>query len=241
MATIYTKPTTVGNENCIILDYRQGLRYPFNIGDWNRIRCSMVWSYTAGNNNDNMDGFGPALVTPNNVEDRFFFGLKKYSLKFPQADDSEYFLGLSNSGVSSFINFPVSAFGTGTEHGTIMNLGVRHPNETFSGTTLSYSQCEVYQFDDTSNFAAIICFDLTLINKGLSNQKINLKYAKQSITDTSKSNIESIMGSASYTDYGDLDFNYNGVAYDSPNSFFIYTPYGNIRTRLFSLDVIHVS
>ena len=241
MAYIFRKSTTVGNEQCLIQDYREGFRYPFKLLDWSHIKVGMVWSYTAATDNTNMDGYGQGFITTNTIEDRMFFGLKKYSLKFPEADPSEYFLGLSSSGTTSTIDFPVSAFSTNNSHGQVMHMGVRHSDGTFSGSTPSYSQCGVTQFDDTSQFAALLAFDLTVLNKGQSNQKITFKWAKQDITDTSKSNVESVMNSLTYTNVGDLDFNLNGVPYDLPDTFFMYLPFGNVRLRVFALDIVRIS
>ncbi len=241
MAYIFTKSTIVGNENGLIQDYREGFRYPFKIADWTRAKVAIGWSYTASQDNSDLDGYGAASITTNTAQDRMFFGLKKYNENFPEDNDSEYFVGLSSSGPTSSIQFPQSAFSTATTHGETMHMGVRHPDGTFSGSTPVYNHCSVDAFDTGTNFIGLLCLDLTILNKGQSNQKITFKYSNQTITDTSKANIESVMNAASYTNVGDLDFNFNGMAYDLPDTFFMYLPFGNIRMRVFALDIVRVS
>lgn len=247
MAEIYTKSTTVGNENCVITDYREALVYPFKIQDWNRIKVALVWSYTASSGNDNMDGYGTTQISINGEKDKMYFGLKKYSGKFPFTDISEYFVGIASHGTYSDIAFPQTVFDERNPHGQLITLGVHHADgvttegETRTENNPTFGLMSASGFSGAGNFAGIICLDLTISNKGLSNQQISFKYAKSTITDTSKANVESVVNSLTYTDVGLLNFNLNGVSYSLPDCFFMYLPFGNLRLRTFALDVFRVS
>jgi hypothetical protein len=246
MPEIYSKSTTVGNEKCLILNYRKALKLPFKIQDWNRIKVALVWSYTASGGNDNLDGYGSVSITSNTPQDHMYFGLKKYSEEFPRTGGQEYLVGVASHGASSSIYLPISQFDGRNPHGELVTLGVHHSDGTTEGeqhTTdnPSFGLMSPAGFDDASGFAGIVCLDLTLINKGLSNQQINFKYRQTTLTDTSKANVESIVNSGTYTNVGDLNFNLNGVPYDLPNCFFMYLPFGNLRLRVFALDVFRVS
>jgi hypothetical protein len=246
MAEIANKTTTVRTEKCLILDYREGFRYPFKLQDWNRIKVALVWSYTASGSNDNLDGYGTPLITANTAEDYMYFGLKKYSNKFPRTGGQEYLVGVASHGANSSIGFPTSQFDGRNVHGEFVTLGVHHADGTTEGelhtsVNPSFGLLPAAGFDDTSLFAGIVCLDLTLLNKGQSNQQINFKYRQTTLTDMSKSNIESLINSGTYTDVGDLNFNLNGVPYDLPDSFFMYLPFGNLRLRVFAIEAIRVS
>jgi hypothetical protein len=249
MGHIFTKSTTVGNEKALVLDVREGFRYPFKIEDWTRMKFAMCWSYTGtSTDNTNMDGYGDAQITANSPRDRFYIGVKKYSTKFPGEDDSEYLLGVSSSGAFSYIGFPVAFFNPAVSHGEYTDVGVKHPDGTYAGEHKWYGSVGAFSgpnspaFDDTSDFGIRAAFDVTIINKGQANQQISVKYAKDNLlTNTSRTSLENYINTATYTDLGTLDFNNASGPYTLPDSFFMYLPFGTARLRVFALQAIRIS
>lgn len=247
MAHIFTKSTTEGNVKGLILDYREGLRYPFKIQDWNRMKFAIAWSYTGTGDNNNMDGYGAQNITANTPQDRYYFGVKKYSPNFPMENDREYFLGVSSAGAFSYIDFPVAFFNPTNNHGEYVDIGVRHPDGSYDGFQHYYGTNPLFagpgspDFDNTSGYGIIMAFDIEFVNKGQANQQMNVKYAKTTFTNASQVNMDSYINSATYTDLGPLDFNYNSVPYEAPDSFFMYLPFGAARLRVFGLRAIRIS
>ncbi len=127
--------------------------------------------------------------------------------------------------------------------------GLHHADGTFDGD--SSSGAIIFptgspSYDNPTDHSTVILFDIEIGNKGLSNQTVTFKYALRTInilgdSDTSKTNIENLMNTASYTTVGTLDFHAGGVPYALPDCFFLYASPGSIRLRVFGLDVIRMS
>lgn len=247
MAIIYTKSTTAGPQNCVILDYRQSMYYPFKLKDWNHARFALVVSYTAATENSDLNNFGTQSITANQDKDRIFFGVKRYSQNYPGAESGEYFCGFKTFGAYSSISFPDVFFGGKNVHGESCTIGVSHSDGSHQGHDFDLSDlnsfvlCAPDEFDNTSTYSALLCFDMEIVNKGQSNQQVKFKWAKQSMTDISQISVENAINGATYNDLGTLDFNFNGVPYDLPDSFFAYLPLGAVRLRVFGLDAIYIS
>lgn len=95
MATIYEK---TANDNCLILDTREALVYPFDFGDdWSEIRIGAIVSVTT-NTGDNQVGVTEFFSAPTNTNDRMYFGLKDGSERLPH-DGGTSFIGMAGIGL----------------------------------------------------------------------------------------------------------------------------------------------
>lgn len=99
MATIYTHITGGGTgDNCLILDSKERLIYPFNVGDYSEIRFAMVFSYapiTGSNGVLTSESF--AVTSPSQA---YYFGLCNYNTgttAFPGQPGGFDFIGACNN------------------------------------------------------------------------------------------------------------------------------------------------
>ncbi len=253
MAEIYTKSTTVGNENCVILEPRQALIYPFGptIGsNWTKIRICMMMSHTSlSAGNANMDGFGSPSIVANNVRDRLYYGVKKIGSDFP-AEVNQPFLGFRSYGANTSIDFPQTIFDQRNTYGSLIYLGVHHPNGNVEGKLYDPGPNQAYGLvfppssnDDLSGFAGAPVIAFEVINKGESNQKIIIRHGQTQITNSSQAGLrQHILNSDLNTSgLGTYNFNASGSPYDLPDSFFIYNPISTVRIRVFGLAVVKES
>lgn len=244
MGLIYTKSTTAGNKNCVILDPEEALIYPFGFSDWTKIRVSMMLSYTSSSaSNANMDSFGTQSIAASNERQRMFYGVKKLGSNFP-AENNEPFVGLKTYGATTEVGFPTSGFDHRNPH-ALSYIGVHHPNGSVDGFKFDpvINQAfglvgPVNLMSSTSLYAGLIHMYLEVVNKGQSNQQLIVRYYKEQNTNSSLQSIRNDMISAQLSDGMTIEFNDSGAPYELPDSFFIYNPIPTIRTRVFSVAAI---
>jgi hypothetical protein len=247
MAVIYPKPTTVGTENCVILQPKESLIYPMGIGsDWTKIRVGICISYTSpSNENASMDGYGTAQLSSATTEkDRLHYGLKRVAPAFPR-EANDVFVGLKSYGSSTYIGFPASFIDHRNPHGPITYVGVHHPNGSVDGKAYDDSLNEAYgivtpssQNNQTSVFTGLIIWYFEVVNKGQANQQLLVRQAQVQITNTSQASLRNTMIGTSLTTLGTYPFNASGVPYSVPDSFFVYNPITSVRTRVFGFAAI---
>ena len=88
MATIYQKIS--GVDQCLILDSREALLYPFDVGEWNEIKIAAMISLV-GNSGDNTPAVGEYIAPTSNSKDKIFFGIKDGSNFMPYSSGSTFF------------------------------------------------------------------------------------------------------------------------------------------------------
>ncbi len=243
MAVIYTKTVSGGTANCVIANPRQAVIYPFDVGDWTKIKIGMALSFTqAVNPNADLEN-QTKNITASNARDRIYYGVKPYSLNFPE-ENNEPFVGYRTYGSNSFITFPPMFLDHRNEHGTIGYVGMHHPNGSVEGKAYDPGLNQAYglspsaSFDELSGYGAIIVMQLQILNKGQNNQKIHVRESRTGFTTTSQATIKSLMSTMNLSVQGTFNYNQSGTPYDLPNSFFIYLPFTDLRLRVFSLGVI---
>lgn len=109
MATIFAIDT---GKNSLVLNPREALSYPFNVGNWTELRIGMLYTMVAGTSFNLV--YGPETVVNNSISNRFFYGIKNSSnLDFP-GNSGVSFIGLSNlsSAASIACNNADTTFGT---------------------------------------------------------------------------------------------------------------------------------
>lgn len=98
MATIYLHPTGGGTgDNCLILDSRERLIYPFNIGNYSEIRFGIIFSYApvSGSNGE----VTQETFTVKSPTQAMYIGYCNYNtgtLSFPGQSNGYDFIGMSS-------------------------------------------------------------------------------------------------------------------------------------------------
>jgi hypothetical protein len=256
MAKIYDKPLSVGEDRTLILNSREALLYPFPFKDWNIIRIGAWVSFT-NVSSDNVDigtAFGTNVfsVLVSHISDRLMWGVKPNSSNFP-VEDNQPFLGLFSAGTQSDISMGYSAFpGSITLGGPSpaqMNYGTIHSNNTMGPASSGIIAGAVVgnppanTMGDTSQFCFFFGLVLSINNKGLTNQTVNISssFATLNTSDTGDASLKDAMLNATYTDMGMADWNLSGTPYVLPDSLFFYMPFSNVRLRLHNMGVLRVS
>jgi hypothetical protein len=229
MATIFQKLPASG-EQCLILEPKEGLYYPFSIGDWSELRLSMAISFTSVSDNN-------SFIT----EERTYSGL---------SPSSSMYIGLF-SGVNgalpfqnqtSFIGFgnPTGLFvamsktpgggGQPTVPGVVINstqVGA-NPDNTFSPLMGGFSS--VGQFFNYSShgqgYWGTSNFTFSLSNGTLSNPPIFTVISGETNFSTIQTMRFSVVNKGSLGQSFNLGWNNNG-----PSSVFTDTSISNLKIR----------
>lgn len=249
MAVIYPKQTTYGTKNALVLNPREALIYPFDIGnDWTRIRYGFVLAGTPTGDpqyNGNMGNTStPYNVAVDDAYTKYYLGLKREGTGFATTD-GDYFIGLSSS---------PDTMDTWMLNGSLWNraaFGINYKNGLFSGISTYNAN---FQYGNNiiptgnSAFASFYSFELKVKDKGLPTQSmefrgINTNGWYGAITDTSKDNLYNLMLSTSYVGYdsyhtGSFDFHTSNVPYELPNAFFFYVPHSNAHLKIYNVAVV---
>lgn len=241
MAVIYTKPTSFGNENALILSPREALSYPFPFSDWTKARACMAIGYTTVNDpNDNMDGKGDFILSPPvNERDRLMYGVKPMSGKFP-SENNEAFVGLKTYNGRTYISFPQTIFDQRNIHGEDVYIGVHLPTKANEAKIMPGFGVisPPTQNNLTSNFCGYLTLYMEIINKGTANQQMLVRFGQSQGTDTSMQGLFSRANAANLTTMGTFVYNESGVPFPVPNSFFLYNPIAGLSLRVFGLIAI---
>jgi len=247
MAVIYEKASSFQNpRRMLVLDPREGCTYPFEIADWTVLRVGICLSWVRDTETNN------ELIYPEGAtrqlldkKDSVFVGVKRNTGKFV-LDDNDYFLGhfagtAFDSGDTIHTNFAFGGTsGADTQFVSNVTFGMLHPNGTREvipsppNVHLNFTS----RTDLTPGSAGHYMFRFEIMNKGQSNQYVNVRSAQASVTDTRASVLQAQMMSASHNDRGTFNFNLDGAPYELPNCFFLYFPFSTIKLRVHALNVI---
>lgn len=238
MATIFQKTPT---GQCLVLDAREGLTYPFNLGDWNEIRVGVELSMVTINSGN---GFNTPYYTEtasaNAMTNSFFMGFRDTGSLFPNPVSGMYI------GFVPRNNFPVNVTTSDVRISRTTNgnlpMGYISGGTSFVTTVDNDSRC-VYigsqaAVTGTTAYAARHGFQVTLVNKGTTGQQVQLNTFNNgaSYVTPNPSGLRSFMsamtnvisGSYFYLTAGGPSGG-QGAALDFPNAFFLYNPFlGNM-------------
>lgn len=231
MAKIYAKPIATGTDKCLILDPREAIIYPFNIGDWTEARLGFFVSmcHTIGDNTNAVN----ESVNADNPSNAWAIGLKNNDTNLPISSGAKFW-GICPSTVTS-IN--VSATNASGAHRTIVADG-----STIIGTSASFHG-NMYLNPGatlTSGFAYFLGLKFNITNKGLATQTVGMQYDSKATTysDTSISALRArLVGFAPDSASGSsgLAWNTGTEAKAIPDTIFMRFPFANNRIRIHSL------
>lgn len=255
MAYLFDKPINPpvsGFDRTLILQTREALVYPMPYEDWNTMRIGFLHSSTSDSTDDNIPYPRSTTFSMNvidNIRDRFYFGLKDNDSNFP-AQNQTPFIGQFNSGSQTqyFLDgtstaCPVMGLGyTQPDSLQYSEYGTIHKNGAFecvSGPRFDMgNKCDT---NNVTNYGVFYIMNFTVLNKGLSNQQINIKTSTtEAVAKMTDVQIKNLMVGASFTDRGTYNYNLAGTPYKLPTSIFMYQPMSMWRLRVHQIAAIKI-
>lgn len=241
MALIYQKTTDLGNKNCLVLSQREGLVYPFQLGDWTEAKFGMFLSFVA-EPTENTDLEDPVSKSLDGVEDNFYFGVKTKTTKTFPAESSDVFVGAFSDYINeTTTDIDFNGLSPYTQRLLNAMLGVINSNGTVE-SDIDDIESEGRP-SDTEEFALFLGFHIKILNKGLTNQQIELKVLVDgSQTDVSVETLYTKLTNGTFNfATGTYGFAASSVPYSLPKAFFIYSPWATVRTRVHNLGAIRIN
>ncbi len=245
MALIYQK---FGADQLLLLDSREALVYPFNVGNWSEIRCAVAVSFTDTSGNNNIP---PTTTIPtNSPKNAFHFGLKNSGQQFILGANCSFWgystLGkAAGSNATCFVNN-----GGGSTAITVQDDAAGYYIFTNNTTCFASGQNGGVGFQTaqplssqtgTTNFAVIN--GLKFILNG---NTYNGTFFSDNANNQAGTNVVDITGmrlaaaSLGHNAGGGTGFwtsngTITGTALPAPNALFIYMPFFDIRMRIHAL------
>ncbi len=239
MPKIYVKNTTLGNEKSIILDTREGLIYPLQFKNWNRVKVAMYYSLVPNSGDDNQSIVGGATETLqiHDVRDRFFLGLKSTQSVAMPGEDGEYFWGNFGGTTTNDVT-PTSSRMSNIGPGTIYPTSTRQIQGNIQSLTPNASV--------TSSFGSYMGVEMNLNTTQPANETFKpgdvpiefLYRVNTAITNVSKEALRSETLTNSFSTISAKDA-VNGSS--RPQALFVYWPFLNYRIRIHSIGAFQVS
>jgi hypothetical protein len=245
MALIYSKVTTNTPDQSLILNSREALTYPFDVGNYQEIRMGMFFSFvsTGGPNTP----YTYETIAPTSVKNRIYIGFKDSSSNFPTTSGSS-FIGFSNIlapqslGIWSTVLDPDDLSIRTVTSGAYITAGM-YSFSGFNGNQVSSGNSPLYisqpmrmptssEVSETTNFAGFFATKLIISGDTFRyNQIYNSSLTRYSNTDIGNLRIlmSGFMGES---------INFTGAFTGAkPNSAFIYTPFNSNVIRIHNLCV----
>ncbi len=233
MATIYTKTTTLGTEKNLILDGREALVYPFNIGSWTDARLSFFISITTAG--DSNAAVVTETVIQNNAANSFCVGLKTNNATLPRLSGTNFWgLGPSSAGGGSTNTTTGSLNVNSTGHFTVVkDTTITQSANALTANSLGGSGSA------TSLFCTMMSMRFTIADLGGATQTIagNVTWPSVAYTDTSLTSLRAAAnavaaGTPALTATAWHDA---GVPRAIPDAIFFRHPFSSNRFRIHSL------
>jgi len=239
MATIFPKVNTIlGFDNTLVLDHREALLYPFDVGnDWREIRVGMFVSIV-GSTGDNSTYNDESVANTSNLN-RGYIGIKNNNTIFPGASGSNY-IGASNGlnqpvnilNANNFINFNGASVQIAADN--ITNTRAASA-DTYVGTRLVGTQL--------INYAAF--YGLRVWYNPANNimSGVMIHHPNSYYTDTSITTLRVLTTSPPTqttpptTGYFTSDLTISGSPLSRPEAVFVYFPFFTDKFRIHSLLV----
>ena len=237
MATIFQKTTSLGLDNTLVLDSREALLYPFDLGnDWTEIRMGMFVSMTDSSSNNGK--YNDEGVNNNSFKNAAYFGLKDSSLTFPSLVGTS-FIGSSTrignnttiSNASNYLDF---------QGGSIRFL-VNDQIST-SNTNLPLYLGTSAIGTGASNFAGFFGFRIRYNESAKIISGSCFSTLNNYVTDTSTTQARVLIGqlpneTANITGYFTSNLTATGSAISRPSAAFVYFPFYLNKFRIHNICV----
>lgn len=245
MATIFQKTAT---DNCIVLDSRESLTYPFSLGNWSEIRLGIEMSIVAITGGYNTVGTDET-VGGTSQTNSFYFGFKNTGTLFPDTI-SGFFVGVIPNGVgANYTAAPGGLNGRLSQASTAdLNWGIQSGSTSRVGPLLDTSSRHIWAGGDSVANSTLYCsrqgLRVILISGNTTNQFLQLDTFNNSTTDYTPNitGLRSFMDLMANSSSGTYQFLTNGFVGGGaplpfPNAFFIYNPFISNQIRIHTLVV----
>lgn len=240
MAKIYTRTTsTHGNDKLLILDGREALMYPFNVGTWNEARLGMFVSLTSSVSDD--ANAVAETITTDSPSNMISIGIKDSSDTLPRIDGS-MFWGLGSANTSLTLTSAASN-GQNTATG---GAGLAVVSYGTSVTTSSSGASPLYLSNvnsaNTSTFSVnFIGVKFVIANRGTSTQSVSVSYStvNTNYSTITIAQLRSLMNSATFssgtTAVSSQAWHDSGTPRAIPDTIFVRLPHSLNRLRIHTL------
>jgi hypothetical protein len=238
MAKIYQKTIASGTDKCLILDPREALLYPFNIGTWTEARLGFLISVTSAASDNSADAQSISSVIMDSAANHFAFGIKDSSETLPRLAGSQFW------GASSIING--TTLSTSGNPYTGANLGVIATNGasvSVPSATMGASNYLLAQGGGTTLFCQLLALKMQITDLGGATQSVSISGANPSTAQSVPSivNMRALLAGTSFSSgtsaITNLAWHDNGVPRPIPNTIFARMPFGNGRLRIHAIVI----
>jgi len=255
---IYTKTTSTGTDDCLIIDHQNAWRLPFDIGDdWTKIHVGMFWSWIDASG-DNVNYTGGEIANGSSTNDTWgYMGftrdtvpiwLPDSSSGYTTGDPQKVYAGLRFNKVKASDATPALTDSTTSfsDKSTFFsNLGDRAVQQSTTSSN-SVTTCWFPHANAESGFASYIGFDIEKTGSTANGLKIRDASSQTQYSDVSIDALKSKMGTSAFSSTTDEKTflwtdNSSLNPQPFPNSFFLYNPFTEIRPRIHSFAVKKIS
>jgi hypothetical protein len=258
MATIFERIPLSG-ENCLILDSKESLSYPFDLGDWERIRIGVAFSLT--NLSQLNGGVEEELIENTQRYDytrSFYFGIKTNNESYPDSNKCSY-IGVGSENLA----YPYSSYNPFRLYiynetcyiyytvPVILPSGNFNDQPVYSNYNTIRLPSIFNQSGSNSYFCNMFCLEIKIKNRGTSNQSYSIAmnsyendYQSQingappfalnfpSLSQMRKALADIVFTSSPDTGYFTSTFNNSGIPAPIPDSLYIHNPFISNRLRV---------
>jgi len=260
MATIFERVPLSG-ENCLILDSKESLSYPFDLGNWERIRVGVALSLTSWSQLNG--GIEPEQIENAGRYDytrSFYFGIKTNNESYPDSNKCSYIgVGSENVAPPYYNNSPLTlyTYNNGQTCEIYYAVPVIVPSGNFNEQPAytNYTQIKlpptINQSGLNSYFCNMFCLEIKIKNRGTSNQSysIAMKFHQNdaesqangappfalnfpSLSQMRKDLANIAFTSSPDTGYFTSTFNNSGTPAPIPDALYIHNPFLFNRLRV---------
>jgi hypothetical protein len=260
MATIFERVPASG-EKCLVLDSKEFLLYPFDLGDWERIRIGVALSLTNSSQlNGGLEKESIKDLQRYDYTRSFYFGIKTNNEFYPDPNKCSY-IGVGSENLAfpyySSNDFKLEFYNDSQTCDIYYTVPVIMPSGNFNDQA-PYSNYKIIRLPFTFNqsglnsyFCNMFCLEIKIKNKGTSNQSYSIimesninDYESQingapayainfpSLSQMRKTLANVVFNPSPDTGYFTSTFNNSGTPSPIPDAFFISNPFLFNRLRI---------
>lgn len=254
MATIFEK---TASDKCLILEPKESLVYPFDLGDWSEIRVGIFLSSCGLSSNNSSSS--SETINDNTSNRNIYFGLcTSGSSQYRVLESGVNFIGTAaapgsanvsrilfrDSDITNAWGTSLTAFSSiSNDYQARKNGSINSIDESDSQSISRFLMSSFSNRTSSSLYASYYGIKYTLINKGQNTQYFNMTSSSQyDITDCSISNLSNYMttmpNSMSVTGHRWLEPLTNsstGTPLSLPSIFYFYPPFLNNKIIIHAL------
>jgi len=240
----------INADRTLILEPREALQMPFKFKDWTRLQVGVAFDFVNSSYESYPDPINSTQISTETLnvttpKDKLYFGIK---------DDSQVFPGFSNSVFAGYSTIGSQSYFTNSGVGTPRYLEIRNFGKVVSLPNTSVTEIlgEIVRYATygSSFYYGFILLDFNILNKGKSNQQIQISIYESSSSSEipiqandppTYAKLKSMQSTFGLVGYDTFDLNLNSLPVKIPNSIFVYSPFLNKKLRIYSVLLTKLS